>query len=114
MNTIKTFLLLLISTVLFSGCATPLHQAFSKVHLGDDKSTVLEALGSPKHSVRENGEDRWTYRYYRDNKEYKRTLTFEKSKLIFMTEEEPIMDPVEILIEHDLESMSQEKQQEKQ
>lgn len=91
-----------------TGCATPVHKSFSKLNIGDDKSTVLETLGSPKHSVREDGKDIWVYRYYKGDTEYKRTLQFDTSKLSYLSEEEVVKDPKELLIENDLESMSQD------
>lgn len=90
-------------------CATPIHNSFSKLELGDDKSIVLEQLGNPKHSVRRDSRDIWVYRYYRGENEYKRTLTFEVSKLTHISEEERVIDPVDILIENDLKNIADDK-----
>lgn len=66
------------------GCAT-FSQTMDQIKVGMDKDEVLSKLGSPKRTFRENSLDYWTYLFYQDNKEWRRDVVFENSKVIRVT-----------------------------
>ncbi|MCB0411768.1 MAG: hypothetical protein KDD22_04540 [Bdellovibrionales bacterium] len=101
-----TLSFLLLAMVHLAGCATPIHKSFPKLELGQDKADVLEILGrGPEHSERDDDEDHWTYKYYRNDVEYRRRLTFDQNKLVDIGNEVPIMDKNQIQLEKELESI---------
>ncbi len=66
------------------GC-TSFSKTMDEIKVGMDKDEVLNRLGSPKRTFRENSLDYWTYLYYQDNKEWRRDVVFENSKVIRVT-----------------------------
>lgn len=83
---IQLFFCLIVLWALCS-CATPVHEAFSKVSEGMDKAQVIKTLGDPTHSHRDKGKDIWVYRYYKDSQEYSRTVIFNFGKVEEIREE---------------------------
>jgi len=52
---------LIIVGLFFIGCTTTSPNNFAKVHLGMDKSRIVETVGSPTIERRWQGRDRWIY-----------------------------------------------------
>ena len=44
-------------------CQTSQRKTFDRIQVGMDKSTVVEALGSPTATRRQKGKDRWIYEF---------------------------------------------------
>ena len=74
-STRKTFVLLSFWFLLLS-CATPQHERFTKLKIGVDKTQALDIVGSPNFSERRNGQDEWTYVYYKNNELLSKRLFF--------------------------------------
>ena len=74
-----------IFALLLAGCATNLPRALEEIRPGMDKDRVLEIAGNPKQSFRENGQDRWLYQYFNNDKEWKRELIFDDGKVVRVT-----------------------------
>ncbi len=81
-----TFSLFLILPGLFylvlSSCSTPAHIAFEKIQIGHEKNDVLELLGSPNKTRRWNGQDQWTYIFYKNDKSTLKEIKFEQGRVI--------------------------------
>ena len=78
--------LLTATLLLFANCQTSRHRAWEKVKPGQTKTSVLESLGGPDRSIREEGLDRWIYVFYNndlDNPEWKE-LQFVHNKVTYI------------------------------
>jgi outer membrane protein assembly factor BamE (lipoprotein component of BamABCDE complex) len=58
---LPTFLFI---AAVISGCQTPRHREFERVHEGMDKGQVLDAVGNPTRTLRQAEIDRWIYVFY--------------------------------------------------
>ena len=107
MNAFQILSLLMVTLAGFFllSCATPVHRAIEEISVGDDKGKVLEEAGNPKHSARRDGQDLWIYRYYKGDREYRRSVRFEESKVSYIGPEIQIRNPKEALIEQELENL---------
>ncbi len=80
-------LALLLFVLILSGCQTSRIRAWSDVKQGQTKTTVLESLGGPDRTIREEGLDRWIYVFYKpgdlDNPEWKE-LQFVNNKVSYI------------------------------
>lgn len=70
--------------LVIAGCAT-FSQTMDRVKIGWDKDQVLNELGSPKRTFRENGLDYWTYLYFQGSQEWRRDVIFENGKVVRVT-----------------------------
>ncbi|MBC86883.1 MAG: hypothetical protein CL677_06850 [Bdellovibrionaceae bacterium] len=76
---------LLLIGIFFSGCASTSVENLEKIRIGDNKSHVVETLGSPLHSYRQDGKDIWIYqRHTADKKRERQTLSFYQGTLVSM------------------------------
>ena len=66
---------------LAAGCATPLPVALDRLKVGTEKANVLDTVGSPQRTNRENGVDQWIYVYYRNDKQWTRTVSIVDGKV---------------------------------
>lgn len=57
------FVFLLMCFTVFS-CSHNPYKNFQSVNVGDDKSSVLDKIGSPLRSQFKDGKNIWTYRFY--------------------------------------------------
>lgn len=64
------------------GCSTPMPVALDRLKVGTEKTTVLDTVGSPQRTFRENGQDHWVYVYYRNDKQWLRDVTIEDGKVL--------------------------------
>lgn len=64
-------------------CATSLHKAIREIELGMDKSEVVERLGSPSRTNRNQGTDKWIYIYNADGHKRASEIHFRDSKVIY-------------------------------
>ncbi len=71
-----------------AGCAS-FPETMDRIKAGMDKGEVLEILGNPKRTFRENGLDYWTYLYFENNQEWRRDVVFEGGKVIRVTRPTP-------------------------
>jgi len=78
----KLWSLSLIAAV--AGC-TSIPQSLKQVRAGMDKGEVLQLVGSPKFTFRENSQDHWAYFYHTNNQEFRRDVVFENGKVIRVT-----------------------------
>lgn len=78
-------------------CQTNMARQFEKIKTGDDKDTVLDYLGSPRHVTRMPSEDRWYYTYYNDDVRYQKEVHFKNGLVVYAGEKQkakPEHDPV--------------------
>jgi outer membrane protein assembly factor BamE (lipoprotein component of BamABCDE complex) len=66
------------------GCST-ISESMQHVRTGMDKAEVLNILGDPKFTYRENSQDHWAYFYNANNQEWRRDIVFENGKVIRVT-----------------------------
>lgn len=65
------------------GCSTTsVSSALDRLRPGMDKPTVLDRVGNPSRTFRENGQDHWIYVYYRNDREWMRNVIFEDGKIL--------------------------------
>lgn len=81
---LKTLNILLLFTglALLVGCASSPHKNLQEVKRGMDKSDVLEIAGNPTFSLRKNSRDIWIYRYYKEDLELRKTITFYQGDVV--------------------------------
>lgn len=85
--------LLAVSILTYSGCAGRNRSSqLSNLALGTDRSIVVERFGSPNQQIRRGDSDHWIYRFYKGQDEYYRVLVFRSSKLVFVSEEDRVLD----------------------
>ena len=53
-----------------------MHKAVYEVKPGMDKSQVLDILGNPKFTKRQDGKDTWRYIYFKNNTKISKSYTF--------------------------------------
>lgn len=70
-------------TILSQGCQSSPLTEFGRLSIGDDKATVLEALGGPQSTKRRQGIDRWGYVLYQDGIKHLKQLDFYDGILIY-------------------------------
>ena len=78
--------MLMAALLSLAGCQTSRYRAWGKVKPGQTKTSVLEFLGGPDRSIREEGLDRWIYVFYNndlDNPEWKE-LQFVHNKVTYI------------------------------
>lgn len=80
---IKLWTLALV-TALAAGCTT-LQDSLKQVRAGMDKGEVLQILGNPKFTFRENSQDHWAYFYEQGGQEWRRDVVFENGRVIRVT-----------------------------
>src|SRR4051812_19477413 len=97
MNKIYLFL---IGLLILSSCATTELKQYNQVQKGMDKDQVLSIMGSPRHNLRRDGVDRWTYEFYDSGKFYKKEVHFKDGIAIYVGDE--YKDP-ETVVEEKLE-----------
>lgn len=66
------------------GCSS-ISQNLQQIRAGMDKGEVLNILGNPKFTYRENSQDHWAYFYESNNSEWRRDIVFENGKVIRVT-----------------------------
>ncbi|MGE0528532.1 MAG: hypothetical protein AB7G93_12395 [Bdellovibrionales bacterium] len=64
------------------GCASTSHRTFESLRPGMDKDEVLDAVGDPKRTFREKGQDHWIYIYFVDDTEFRRDVVFAEGRVI--------------------------------
>ena len=65
------------------GCASnSIPSALDRLRPGMDKPAVLDRVGNPTRTYRENGQDHWQYVYFRNDREWTRDITFEDGKIL--------------------------------
>jgi outer membrane protein assembly factor BamE (lipoprotein component of BamABCDE complex) len=72
---------------LLAGCASapPLPEALDSIAVGMDKDKVLESVGNPQRTYREESQDHWIYIYYSKDKEWRRDIVFAAGKVVRVT-----------------------------
>lgn len=78
-------LILVASGLAFSGCSTSPAKALDGLRPGMDKAMVLDKVGSPSRTFRENGQDHWVYVYWRNDREWLRDVIFEDGRVAKVT-----------------------------
>ena len=66
----------LISALLNFGCQTNQLKQFEQLKPGMEKGEILEIMGSPQHTQRWHGMDRWNYVFYEQQKKYDKEIHF--------------------------------------
>ena len=66
------------------GCSS-ISTNLKQVRAGMDKSEVLQIVGNPKFTFRENSQDHWAYFYSSGSQEWRRDVVFENGKVIRVT-----------------------------
>ncbi len=74
-----------ISAVLTMVSCTTIQQSLQQVRAGMDKGEVLQTVGNPKFTFREDGQDHWAYFYEGNNQEWRRDVIFDNGKVIRVT-----------------------------
>ena len=65
-----------------SSCATAtVERDLTKVKPGMDKDAVLALVGNPKRTFRAQSKDHWIYAYYRADRQFAQTVTFESGRV---------------------------------
>jgi outer membrane protein assembly factor BamE (lipoprotein component of BamABCDE complex) len=79
----KTLLILgsVVGLCLVIGCSSP-RVAMEGVRLNMDKTQVLDAAGNPHYTYRSDDQDHWVYLFVTDDREWTRTVTFDKGKVL--------------------------------
>ncbi|MEZ4870765.1 MAG: outer membrane protein assembly factor BamE [Bdellovibrionales bacterium] len=81
-------------------------ESMKQIQLGDEKSTVVETLGSPKLSYRQNSRDYWVYESYdENNRRIRQTLQFYQGTLV---KKGPVQNDVDLLNRAEATSSMQE------
>lgn len=70
--------------ILSTGCSS-IPGALEDLKPGEDKDTVLNSVGNPKRTFRENNQDHWVYVYYQDDKQWLRDVIFDDGKVTRVT-----------------------------
>jgi outer membrane protein assembly factor BamE (lipoprotein component of BamABCDE complex) len=74
--------LLWIGFIFLSACVSlSLERSLEKLKVGMDKDEVLRAVGNPRRTFRERGQDNWIYVFYRGESEMNRIVVFEDGKV---------------------------------
>ncbi len=81
---VKPLILVLALSGLSLGCQTNEIKAFSKVQPGMDKGDVIDIMGSPQHSERWHGRDRWTYVFYHEDSRFEKEVQFSGGKSLYV------------------------------
>ena len=92
------YLLYLLSLGLFLfACSTPMHQMMEKIEMGMGKSEVVEKLGSPNRTTRQEGMDKWFYSYDTDGHSRIDEIHFKDSKVIYIgpSTKDPLKNQIE-------------------
>lgn len=76
------WILSLLATII--GCSS-IPQSLKQVRAGMDKGEVLQLVGNPKFTFRENSQDHWAYFYESNGQELRRDIVFENGKVIRVT-----------------------------
>lgn len=66
------------------GC-TSLPKSLNQVRAGMDKGQVLNLVGNPKFTFRENSQDHWAYFFNSNGQELRRDIVFENGRVIRVT-----------------------------
>ncbi len=82
---------------LISACTTPRPKKFESLSLGQTKSDVIDLVGNPKISKREKGRDFWIYSYFEGEQEFRKSVEFEKGKVVQLSPARPFPDPESII-----------------
>lgn len=79
---------ILVSLSLLSlvACSTPMIDRFSKIELGMDKTDVLDELGSPNRTFRQDQQDIWIYSFQTDNSVEQREVSFKNEFVSYVGE----------------------------
>jgi outer membrane protein assembly factor BamE (lipoprotein component of BamABCDE complex) len=65
-----------------SACVSlSLERSLEKLKVGMDKDEVLRAVGDPRRTFRERGQDNWIYVFYHGETEMNRIVVFEDGKV---------------------------------
>jgi outer membrane protein assembly factor BamE (lipoprotein component of BamABCDE complex) len=77
--------LILVTSGLVAGCNTTQYKQFSDVKVGMDKSSIVEAAGSPNVVERYEGKDRWIYTFDDTPEgEKRREILFENERAVYV------------------------------
>jgi hypothetical protein len=77
--------LVLLSALMLSGCQSYGPRNFENLHVGMEKSAVVETAGSPTITRRWEGKDRWIYEYRdRTDKVVVKEIHFENGKSVYV------------------------------
>lgn len=69
-----------------SGCSSlSVEEGLNRVKTGMDKGSVLELVGNPKRTFRMDSKDTWIYTFYKSEREYVRSVTFENGRVLNVT-----------------------------
>lgn len=74
----------LAATLAIASC-TSIQQDLQQVRAGMEKGQVLQIVGNPKFTFRENSQDHWAYFYESGGQEWRRDIVFENGKVIRVT-----------------------------
>jgi len=80
-------------TLLLSACTSPRPKKFESLSLGQTKSDVIDLIGNPKISKREKGRDFWIFSYFEGEQEFRKSVEFEKGKVVKLSPTRPFPDP---------------------
>lgn len=70
--------------VALGGCSS-MSQNLRQVRAGMDKGEVIQIVGNPKFTFRENSQDHWAYFYESNSQDWRRDIVFENGKVIRVT-----------------------------
>ncbi len=70
----------------FTACSTSMIKSMSKIEPGMDKDSVIELVGGPNRTFREDGRDHWIFVYHQNDVQWLRDVTFEKGKVLKLSE----------------------------
>ncbi len=73
-------------SLLTTACQTSMLKQFSKLQPGMEKDDVLDIMGSPTHTLRSQGKDRWTYVFYDDRIRFEKEVQFFEGNAIYVGE----------------------------
>lgn len=80
----RAFFLIII--FVFLGCATvTVEEGLNRVRSGMDRDSVLDLAGNPRRTFRTDSRDHWIYTFFRNDKEFVRTVTFVNGRVTDVT-----------------------------
>lgn len=81
---------ILVIFLLIFGCAHSPYENLSEIKVGSDKEEVLNKIGSPLRTRRQDGQDIWTYRFYQDSGYIYKDIILEKQKVVHIEESKQV------------------------
>jgi hypothetical protein len=76
----------IVGFLILGACTTlAVDEGLSRVKTGMDKDSVLNLAGNPKRTYRADSKDHWIYTYFRSEREYVQSVTFENGRVTGIT-----------------------------